>query len=53
MHKLIRILKKSPNNKIIFLTARGFRSNKVTKKWLLDFGFNISNDEFFIAPPPP
>ncbi|MEI2710159.1 MAG: hypothetical protein V9E96_14275 [Chitinophagaceae bacterium] len=49
MHKLIRILKKSPNNKIIFLTARGFRSNKVTKKWLLDFGFNISNDEFFIV----
>lgn len=49
MHRLIRILKRSPNNKIIFLTARGFKSKQATMKWLTQFGFPPANDELFIV----
>lgn len=49
MHRLIRILKSSPNNKIIFLTARGFKSKQATIKWLTQFGFPPAQDELFIV----
>ncbi len=49
MHRLIRILKRSPNNKIIFLTARGFKSKQATIKWLTQFGFPLGTDELFIV----
>jgi hypothetical protein len=49
MHRIIRILKKSPNNKVIFLTARGFKSKKVTQDWLTSFGFLPKSNELFIV----
>lgn len=49
MHKLICILKKSPNNKIIFFTARGFKSKKATQDWLNSFGFLPKKNELFIV----
>lgn len=49
MHRLIRILKRSPNNKVIFLTARGFKSKQATIQWLTQFGFPPRTDELFIV----
>ncbi|MFY7900469.1 MAG: hypothetical protein ACOVNY_09820, partial [Chitinophagaceae bacterium] len=49
MHRLIKILKRSPNNKIIFLTARGIKSKQATIQWLTEFGFPPANDELFIV----
>lgn len=49
MHRLICILKLSPNNKIIFLTARGYKSKQATIYWLTQFGFPPVKDELFIV----
>ncbi len=47
MKYLINILKKSPNNRIIFLTARSYFSRRITYNWLSENGL-INNQKNLI-----
>jgi hypothetical protein len=49
MNRLINILYNNPNNKIFFLTARGYFSYNATIKWLKSLNFPVGKYDVFIT----